>query len=61
MPTNISINLPVQNLQKPIQFFAELGFNFNSQSTDEISQFKSSKFLQVTKFGFIMVLIWVGM
>ncbi len=35
MPTNIFVNLHVQDLQKTIQFFTELGFTFNPQFTDE--------------------------
>ncbi len=35
MTTKIFVNLPVQDLQRSIQFFTELGFNFNAQFTDE--------------------------
>jgi len=34
-PTKIFVNLPVQDLQKAMQFFSELGFTFNPQFTDE--------------------------
>ncbi len=35
MTTKIFVNLPVQHLQKSIDFFTHLGFNFNPQFTDE--------------------------
>ncbi len=35
MATKIFINLPVKNLDKSMQFFANLGFSFNPQFTDE--------------------------
>ncbi len=35
MATNIFVNLPVQNLQKSINFFTQLGYKFNPQFTDE--------------------------
>ncbi|MDP9311924.1 MAG: VOC family protein [Chloroflexota bacterium] len=35
MTTKIFVNLPVQDLQRSIQFFTELGFSFNAQFTDE--------------------------
>ncbi len=35
MATKIFVNLPVKNLEKSINFFAQLGFNFNAQFTDE--------------------------
>lgn len=35
MSTQIFVNLPVKNLQKSIAFFTQLGFQFNSQFTDE--------------------------
>ncbi len=35
MATKIFVNLPVQDLQRSIQFFTELGFSFNAQFTDE--------------------------
>ncbi|MGX4585532.1 VOC family protein [Paenibacillus chitinolyticus] len=31
----IFVNLPVKNLDKSVQFFAALGFEFNAQFTDE--------------------------
>ncbi|HHP7246015.1 MAG TPA: VOC family protein [Elainellaceae cyanobacterium] len=37
MTTKIFVNLPVQNLQKSIDFFTQLGFTFNPQFTDETS------------------------
>ncbi len=33
MATNIFVNLPVKNLDKSIEFFTHLGFNFNPQFT----------------------------
>ena len=35
MPRKIFVNLPVQDLQKSIEFFKALGFTFNPQFTDE--------------------------
>ena len=35
MTTKIFVNLPVQHLQKSIDFFTHLGFKFNPQFTDE--------------------------
>lgn len=35
MATKIFVNLPVQDLKKSIDFFANLGFSFNPQFTDE--------------------------
>ncbi len=35
MSTKIFVNLPVNNLKQSIDFFTKLGFNFNSQFTDE--------------------------
>lgn len=35
MSTQIFVNLPVKNLQQSIAFFTQLGFQFNSQFTDE--------------------------
>jgi predicted lactoylglutathione lyase len=35
MPTQIFVNLPVKDLQKAMEFFAQLGFTFNKQFTDE--------------------------
>lgn len=35
MSTKIFVNLPVENLQKSIDFFSQLGFSFNQQFTDE--------------------------
>ncbi|ASC71925.1 hypothetical protein XM38_028790 [Halomicronema hongdechloris C2206] len=34
MATNVSVNLPVKNLQKSVEFFTHLGFRFNPQFTD---------------------------
>jgi uncharacterized protein len=35
MTTKIFVNLPVKNLKKSIEFFTQLGFEFNPQFTDE--------------------------
>lgn len=35
MNTQIFVNLPVKNLKQSIEFFTQLGFQFNSQFTDE--------------------------
>jgi predicted lactoylglutathione lyase len=35
MSTKIFVNLPVKDLNKSVDFFTKLGFNFNPQFTDE--------------------------
>ncbi|MFT4179895.1 MAG: glyoxalase/bleomycin resistance/extradiol dioxygenase family protein [Thermomonas sp.] len=35
MPRNLYVNLPVQNLERSVEFFAALGFSFNPMFTDE--------------------------
>ena len=35
MASKIFVNLPVENLNKSIEFFTKLGFSFNQQFTDE--------------------------
>lgn len=35
MPTQIYINLPVNDLSKTKSFFEQLGYSFNAQFTDE--------------------------
>lgn len=35
MATKIFVNLPVKNLNKSIEFFAQLGYTFNARFTDE--------------------------
>jgi len=35
MSTQIFVNLPVKNLKQSIEFFTQLGFQFNPQFTDE--------------------------
>lgn len=37
MATKIFVNLPVKNLNRSVEFFTKLGFNFNTQFTDETS------------------------
>lgn len=37
MATKIFVNLPVKDLKKSINFFTQLGFNFNPQFTNEQS------------------------
>jgi predicted lactoylglutathione lyase len=35
MTTKMFVNLPVRSLNKSVEFFTKLGFNFNAQVTDE--------------------------
>jgi predicted lactoylglutathione lyase len=35
MPTNIFVNVPVQDLDRSIAFFASIGYTFNPQFTNE--------------------------
>ncbi len=35
MSRKIFVNLPVKNLTKSVDFFTQLGFEFNPQFTDE--------------------------
>jgi len=35
MSTKIFVNLPVKDLDKAVEFFAQLGYTFNAQFTDE--------------------------
>ena len=35
MPRNLYVNLPVQDLERTVDFFAALGFSFNPTFTDE--------------------------
>ena len=35
MPTKIFVNLPVKSLNKSVDFFTKLGYQFNPQFTDE--------------------------
>ena len=35
MPTKIFVNLPVKDLNKSVEFFTKLGYQFNPQFTDE--------------------------
>ena len=35
MPRNLYVNLPVQDLERTVDFFAALGFSFNPKFTDE--------------------------
>ena len=35
MTTKIFVNLPIKDLNRTIEFFTKLGFNFNPQFTDE--------------------------
>ena len=35
MPTHIFVNLPVADLQRSIAFFAQVGYTFNQQFTDD--------------------------
>jgi len=49
--TKIFVNLPVKNLDKSMEFFTELGFNFNTQFTDE-----TAACMIVTEDIFVMLL-----
>ena len=35
MPTHVFVNLPVADLQRSIAFFAQVGYTFNQQFTDD--------------------------
>jgi uncharacterized protein len=46
------VNLPVQDLDKTVAFFTELGFEFNSQFTDE-----NATCMVVSEQSFVMLLV----
>jgi predicted lactoylglutathione lyase len=52
MSTKIFVNLPVTDLQKSVQFFTELGYEFNAQFTDE-----SATCMVVSEDIFVMLLV----
>lgn len=52
MPRQIFVNLPVENLQKSIDFFTALGFSFNKDFTDE-----SATCMIVEENIFVMLLV----
>ena len=43
MPRNLYVNLPVQDLDRTVDFFAELGFAFNPTFTDENARYAEPK------------------
>ena len=49
---NIFINLPVKDLNKSIQFFRELGFEFNQQFSDETT---ASMIISENIFALLMI------
>ncbi|MEO0828129.1 MAG: VOC family protein [Cyanobacteria bacterium J06635_15] len=51
MATQIFVNLPVENLQKSVVFFTQLGFSFDPQCTDE-----TATGMTVSKDIFVMLL-----
>jgi uncharacterized protein len=52
MSTQIFVNLPVKNLNKSVEFFAKLGYEFNSQFTDE-----NATCMIVSENIFVMLLV----
>jgi uncharacterized protein len=52
MATQIFVNLPVQDLNKSIEFFTHLGFTFNPQFTDE-----NATCMIVSEDIFVMLLV----
>jgi uncharacterized protein len=52
MSTKIFVNLPVKDLNKSIGFFAKLGYEFNSQFTDE-----NATCMIVSENIFVMLLV----
>jgi len=52
MAKKIFVNLPVKDLNKTVEFFAKLGFEFNPQFTDE-----NATCMIVNKDIFIMLLV----
>ena len=53
MSTKIFVNLPVQDLNRSIDFFTRLGFTFNPQFTDE-----TATCMVVTEDIFVMLLTY---
>ena len=51
MHTKIFVNLPVRNLDKSMEFFTKLGFNFNPQFTDV-----TAACMMITEDVFVMLL-----
>lgn len=52
MPRKIFVNLPVQNLDKSVDFFSQLGFEFNPQFTDE-----NATCMILSDDGYVMLLV----
>jgi predicted lactoylglutathione lyase len=51
-PRKIFVNLPVQNLDKSVDFFTRLGFEFNPQFTDE-----NATCMVLSEDGYVMLLV----
>lgn len=51
MSTKIFVNLPVKNLDQAIEFFTQLGYEFNAQFTDE-----TATCMIVSDYIFVMLL-----
>lgn len=52
MATKIFVNLPVNDLNKSIEFFTQLGYSFNPQFTDE-----NATCMIITEDIFVMLLV----
>jgi uncharacterized protein len=52
MATQIFVNLPVKDLNKSVEFFTKLGYEFNSQFTDE-----NATCMIVSENIFVMLLV----
>lgn len=52
MSTKIFVNLPVKDLQRSIDFFTQLGFEFNPQFTDE-----NATCMIIGEDSFVMLLV----
>ena len=51
-PRKMFVNLPVQSLDKSVDFFTKLGFEFNPQFTDE-----NATCMVVSDDGYVMLLV----
>jgi uncharacterized protein len=51
-PRKIFVNLPVENLDKSVEFFTQLGFEFNPQFTDE-----NATCMVVSDEAYVMLLV----
>jgi predicted lactoylglutathione lyase len=52
MPRSIFLNLPVKDLEKSIDFFSQLGFEFDPRVTDE-----NATCMIINEFAFVMLLV----